>query len=356
MPLNSLRQAKFSARLTAWAPLLTITLLVLAALLNWTGLVLGGLPLPLVILLDRLSRFGVVFLSIFIEAAPFLLLGSLAAGLVEEFVSPDDLAHWIPRGALRGALAGGLIGLFFPVCECGVVPFARRLMGKGLPLSSAVAVLLAAPAVNPIVIASTFAAYGIGPIFWGRIGFSFVIAVVTGVLFARFMPSDALRVGGLNLSLSKAAEIVPPDAAPDAMSIGIAGRLRHVLVVSADEFFEMGRYLVIGAALAALMQTFLSQSVLLAIGNGPVLSVLVMLLLAVLLSICSTVDAFISLAFVGTFSSGAILAFLVFGPMVDIKSTLMYLRLFKTRPTALLVLLPFVFSLVLGVVFNLVAR
>jgi uncharacterized membrane protein YraQ (UPF0718 family) len=352
MPLNLLRHLKFPARLAGWAPLLTITLLVLAALLNWAGLVLGGLPLPLVILLDRLSSFGVVFLSIFIEAAPFLLLGSLAAGLVEEFVSRDDLAHWIPRGAVPGALVGGLIGLFFPVCECGVVPFARRLMGKGLPVSSAVAVLLAAPAVNPIVIASTFAAYGNSPIFWGRIGFSFVIAVATGVLFARFMPDEPLRAGGLNLSLTTAAEIAPPDALP----IGMAERLRHVLVVSADEFFEMGRYLVIGAALAALMQTFLSQSVLLAIGNGPVLSVLVMLLLAVLLSICSTVDAFISLAFVGTFSSGAILAFLVFGPMVDIKSTLMYLRLFKTRPTALLVLLPFVFSLVLGIVFNLVAR
>ena len=354
--MNLLRQPKIQARLAAWAPLLTITLLVLAALLNWAGLVLGGLPLPLVILLDRLSSFGVVFLSIFIEAAPFLLLGSLAAGLVEEFVSRDDMAHWIPRGAVPGALVGGLIVLFFPVCECGVVPFARRLMCKGLPVSSAVAVLLAAPAVNPIVIASTFAAYGNSPIFWGRIGFSFVIAVATGVLFARFMPDEPLRAGGLNLSLTTATEAALPDAMPDALPMGIVGRLRHVLVVSSDEFFEMGRYLVIGAALAALMQTFLSQSVLLAIGDGPVLSVLVMLLLAVLLSICSTVDAFISLAFVGTFSSGAILAFLVFGPMVDIKSTLMYLRLFKTRPTVVLVLLPFLFSLLLGVVFNLVAR
>jgi uncharacterized membrane protein YraQ (UPF0718 family) len=336
-------------RLSDLAPLAAITLLVLTALLNWAGLAVGGLPLPLVIFLDRMSSFGTVFLSIFIEAAPFLLLGSLAAGLVEEFVSRDDLAHWIPRGRVPGALAGGLIGLFFPVCECGVVPFTRRLLGKGLPLSSAVAVLLAAPAVNPIVIASTLAAYGWSPIFWGRIVFSFLIAVVTGVVFSRLASGEVLHPGALRLEDNEPAESQLPKRP-------LKERLRHVLVVSADEFLEMGRYLVIGAALAALMQTFISQAQLLAVGQGPLLSVLTMQALAVLLSICSTVDAFISLAFVGTFSGGAILAFLVFGPMVDIKSTLMYLRLFKTRPAAVLVLLPFTLSLLTGVAFNLVQR
>lgn len=336
-------------KVVSWAPLITVTLLVMGALLNWVGVMLGGLPLPLVIFLDRLSGFGAVFLSIFIEAAPFLLLGSLAAGLVEEFVSRDDLAHWIPRGVVPGALLGGLIGLFFPVCECGVVPFTRRLLGKGLPLSSGVAVLLAAPAVNPIVIASTLAAYGLGPIFWGRIVFSFLIAAVTGMIFARFVPGEMLRKDALILTMPA----FDGDALPRRT---FKERLRHVLVVTADEFFEMGRYLVIGAVLAALMQTFISQSLLLAVGQGPLLSVLTMQVLAVLLSICSTVDAFISLAFVGTFSSGAILAFLVFGPMVDIKSTLMYLRLFNPRLVAVLVLLPFVFNLLVGVVFNLVVR
>jgi uncharacterized membrane protein YraQ (UPF0718 family) len=114
----------------------------------------------------------------------------------------------------------------------------------------------------------------------------------------------------------------------------------------------MGRYLVVGAMLAAGLQTFIPQSSLLAIGNGPVLSVLVMLALAVLLSICSTVDAFVALGFVGTFSFGSILSFLVFGPMVDIKSTLMYLQVFRRKPVAYLVLIPLLSSLLAGIAFN----
>ena len=103
-----------------------------------------------------------------------------------------------------------------------------------------------------------------------------------------------------------------------------AEKIRQVLLITVDEFFEMGRYLILGAMLAAGLQTFIAQSTLLAIGSGPVLSVLVMLTLAVLLSICSTVDAFVALSFMGTFSFGAVLSFLVFGPMVDIKSIVMY--------------------------------
>jgi uncharacterized membrane protein YraQ (UPF0718 family) len=114
----------------------------------------------------------------------------------------------------------------------------------------------------------------------------------------------------------------------------------------------MGRYLVIGAMLAAAMQTFISQSTLLSIGSGPVFSVMVMMVLAVILSICSTVDAFVALGFVGTFSFGSILSFLVFGPMVDIKSVLMYSQVFRRKPVAYIVLLPLLMSLLAGILFN----
>jgi len=337
------------ARLRGRWPAAVITFLLLAALLNWAGLALGGLALPFVVLLDRLSSFGAVFLSIFIEAAPFLLLGSLAAGLVEEFVAREELARWMPRGVVGGALAGGLLGLFIPVCECGAVPFTRRLLGKGLPLSSAVAVLLAAPAVNPVVIASTLAAYGWGTVFWGRLLLSFLIAATTGMVFSRLVGPNILRAGVLT-------EGLPDKPGPPSAPQPFADRMRRVLVTGADEFFEMGRFLVIGAALAALMQTFIPQTALLSFGQGLVLPVLAMLALAVLLSVCSTVDAFVSLAFTNTFNQGAILAFLVFGPMVDIKSALMYLRLFQPRAAGVLVLVPFALSLAAGVGLNWVLR
>lgn len=114
----------------------------------------------------------------------------------------------------------------------------------------------------------------------------------------------------------------------------------------------MSRYLIVGALLAATLQTLVPQPGLLALGTGPVVSVLVMMALAVVLSICSTVDAFVALSFVNTFTPGAILAFLVFGPMIDIKSTLLLTTTFRRHIVALIVLLCFLLSLVAGVLIN----
>jgi len=123
--------------------------------------------------------------------------------------------------------------------------------------------------------------------------------------------------------------------------------------MAGDEFFEMGRYLIIGSLLAAAMQTLVSQDVLLALGRGPVVSVIVMQGLAFLLSVCSTVDSFLALAFAGTFTTGSILAFLTFGPMVDIKSTLMFAGVFKRRVVLYLILLPLLLTMLIGIWMNL---
>jgi hypothetical protein len=125
-----------------------------------------------------------------------------------------------------------------------------------------------------------------------------------------------------------------------------------VLTHARSEFFEMGRFLIIGALLAAALQTFIPQQALLALGNGPVISVLVMMGLAVLLSVCSTVDSFIALSFINTFTPGSILAFLVFGPMIDIKSTLMLTTTFRRRIVAVIALLCFQMALLAGLLVN----
>jgi uncharacterized protein len=205
---------------------------------------------------------------------------------------------------------------------------------------------LAAPVINPIVIASTWAAFGNSIIFWGRLGFTFLIAVMTGLIFSLYPnPADLLHDFPLELNVH-----IDPDVIEQKEPL--VGRLRAMLVVAGEEFFEMGRYLVIGSLLAALLQTFVPQGWLLSFGRGSLVSVLVMILLAVLLSVCSTVDAFIALAFTSTFTSGAILAFLVYGPMVDIKSTLMFLRVFKRRGVAYLVLLPMGLTVLATVILN----
>jgi len=304
-------------------------------------------------LADQLAIFTTVFLGIFVEAAPFLMLGTLASGLVEVFFSQGDFGRLLPRHPLAAAAVGSLMGLAFPVCECGVVPLARRLVHKGLPLPAAIAFLLAAPVMNPIVIASTLAAFGPGPILYGRVGLTVLIAVATGAVFALqrrperlLLPQSLPAIGGAGADAGRPLEL---RRAPPAL----AERVRRVLVIGVDEFFEMGRYLVFGGLLASLMQTFIPQSALLGVSSGPVVSVLILIALAVLLSICSTVDAFIALAFTGTFTTGSILSFLVFGPMVDIKSTLMFLGVFRRRAVVYLILLPLLMTILAGVFINL---
>jgi len=133
----------------------------------------------------------------------------------------------------------------------------------------------------------------------------------------------------------------------------IGQKLQSAFGVAADDFFDMGRYLVIGTLIATALQTFVPQQYLVNVGRSPLSSVIALELLAFVLSVCSTVDAFLALSFVNTFSTGAIIAFLIFGPMVDIKSTLMFAGVYRRRVVAYLVLLPFILSLVIGLFVNL---
>ena len=314
-------------------------------------------------LANSYQTFVTVFLGIFIEALPFLLLGTLASGLVEVFLSRETLSRLVPHNRFGGILSGALMGLAFPVCECGVVPLTRRLYRKGLPLSVGVAFLLAAPIINPIVIASTYAAFGWSPIFVARFVFTLLIATTVGVIFSLApQPLQLLQCSAWpeasddnngatqTVVKSKSAGDTPMPASLSPASLPI--RLTRALSVAGDEFFEMGRFLVVGCLLAAGMQTLIPQSTLLAVGGGVLSSVIAMLVLAFVLSVCSTVDAFLALAFVNTFSSGSILVFLVFGPMVDIKSVIMFSSVFRRRVVLYLVLLPLMMSLFLGVYLN----
>lgn len=297
-----------------------------------------------------LSVFATRFLGIFIEAAPFLLLGSIASGMIEAFLTSEDITRLMPRNPVLATLVGAFMGFAFPVCECGVVPVVRRLYNKGLPMGVGVAFLLAAPVMNPIVLVSTYIAFGWGTILIGRFVVTAVIALLIGLIFSYgASPLDVLKPVTLGSVSGGSAQLT--NAGPSR--VGLWQGLLNAVGVASDEFFEMGRYLIIGSMLAAGMQTVLSQDVLLALGQGPILSVLVMQALAFLLSVCSTVDAFLALAFAGTFTTGSVLAFLTFGPMVDIKSLLMFVGVFRARVVLYLLLLPLLFTMWVGIWLNL---
>jgi uncharacterized protein len=332
--LASISTPRRASRTVIWFVLAGVLAAILFSILP-IGLFVGLGP--------KLNLFATVFLGIFIEALPYLLIGTFISGLVEVFIDRDQLTRVISKRSVPAAVTGALMGLVFPVCECGVIPLARRLFHKGLPLGAGIAFLLAAPVLNPIVILSTAAAFGWGSMLLWRLGFTLLIAIVVGLVFSIERDTSNILLGSLRISHEH-------EHAASGSSFG--EKIQRALAICADEFFEMGRYLITGAMLAALLQTFIPQSALLAVGSGPVLSVLVMQVLAIILSICSTVDAFVALGFTGAFSFGSILSFLVFGPMVDIKSMFMYLQVFRRRPVIYLVILPFLMSLFAGILFN----
>ena len=273
------------------------------------------------------------------------MLGTLSSGIVEVFIDREAFFSRLPKNKLLGVTLGALLGLIFPVCECGVVPLTRRLYNKGLPPAIGIAFLMAAPIVNPIVILSTYSAFGFGPIFWGRIGLSLLIAILTGLIFAGQPTTEVLQsqvdIPTCNLH-----------SHGHKVKLTFTQKVIQIARIAVDELFEMGQYLILGSLLAALMQTLVPQSALLALGTNPFASIMIMLLLAFILSICSTVDAFIALSFAASFSTGSILAFLVYGPMVDIKSIFMFTRVFKKKTVAYLVIIPFLMVLLITLFIN----
>ncbi len=294
---------------------------------------------------DRFQTFVTIFLGIFIEAVPFLLAGSLVSGLIEVFVDKASLARFVPKRAIPAAFVGSLLGFAFPVCECGVVPVTRRLYQKGLPVSVGIAFLLSAPVINPVVLASTYVAFGWGPVLIGRFVFSILISFIVGLIF-QFAPPQEILLPADDHSHDH-------DHFSMAAGNGRAQRLWQAMSTAGDDFIDMVRYLILGSMLAATMQTFVPQSTLIAFGGGPITSVIAMMVLAFVLSICSTVDAFLALSFVNTFTTGSILSFLVFGPMVDIKSALMFLGVFRRRVVLYLILLPLALTMLITVFINL---
>jgi uncharacterized membrane protein YraQ (UPF0718 family) len=300
-----------------------------------------------------LSIFSTRFLGTFIEAVPFLLLGSLVSGMIDSFMTAEDITRFVPRNPILATIVGAFLGFAFPVCECGVVPVVRRLFNKGLPMWVGITFLLAAPVINPIVLVSTYVAFGFGPVLIGRVVFTVIVAIGAGLVFALgARPQDILQPRSLMPVMGGSGEMSMHIAPRKPFITGLGDAMRS----ANNEFFEMGRYLIIGSLLAATMQTLISQDVLIALGKGPIISVIVMQAMAFVLSVCSTVDAFLALSFIGTFTTGSIITFLTFGPMVDIKSTLMFMGVFQKRTVLYLILLPLLMTLLIGVWLNLNVR
>ncbi len=241
-----------------------------------------------------------IFMAIWVQAAPFLVLGVVISGAIAAFVPPDALTKLLPKNAAAAVPVAGIAGVALPGCECSSVPIAGRLVGQGAPAAAALTFLLAAPAINPIVIVATFVAFPGQP----------------EMALARFLASllAAVVVGWVWVKMGREEWV---DRARRRVSRGHTPWQTFIATATHD-FLHAGLFLVIGSATAATLQVIVPRSVLDTLAGSGVMAVVTMAVLAIVLAICSEADAFVA-AGLSQFSLTSRLVFLVVGPMVDIK-------------------------------------
>jgi len=284
------------------------------------------------------------FTSILWEAFPFIVLGAIVAGILEEVVPQQAITRIVPKNRFLAVGLGGLLGLIFPMCECGIVPVMRRLLRKGLPLGTCVAYMMAGPIINVVVIGSTLVAFGPHGLAVHmtvlRVGLGFLVALVTGLLVeAQF------RKYGYDLlapsARPQAEEKVHVDAAathdvhPAEERAGerrpLLQRLGNISETALHDFKDIMVFLMLGALLASLAKIWITNDQVRDLSTTfPALVILAMMGMAILMCLCSEADAFVAASFT-TMHPAAKLAFLVLGPMFDLKLLMMFTRVFRRR-------------------------
>lgn len=317
--------------------------------------------------MQRFANAWAIFQGLLLESLPFLLLGVAIAALARWLVPQAAWVRRLPRNPLLAPVVGALLGFALPACECGNVPVARRLLASGAPLGTGFGFLFAAPVLNPIVLASTWAAFPDQP--WllvarplgaflialalsGLLGLMGESALLAPALLEERRLSQPLSEVGLlergsGVLGAPAAQLPPP--APES-KLSLAEVLHH----SSREFISLLVLLVLGCGLAAAVQAWLPRAWLLAVGSAPTLSVLALMLLALVVSVCSSVDAFLALGFAAQVTPGALLAFLLLGPVVDLKLAGLFTVLLRPKAIAVTAAAASLLVLLMGQWVNLV--
>lgn len=271
-----------------------------------------------------LESFSVILISIVLEAIPFVLLGTFISSLIEVYVSKDTIAEKIGKNNIKYYVIAGLIGIIMPVCECAIVPIMRRLVKKGVPIGIAVTFMLAVPILNPVVLLSTYYAF-IGDISYvfGRAMFGYAGAIIIGVIVGQISNNEELFKKNETCEAHCGCD---HDHKHDDKS-----KIYQVIGHTSSEFLDVCKYLIIGATIASLMQIFIPRDLITSISDNLLMSIIVMMILAFVMSLCSEADAFIAATFRNVFPQSALITFLIYGPMIDIKNTIILLSSFKTR-------------------------
>lgn len=287
------------------------------------------------------SDFITILLSITVEALPFVVIGVVFSVLVELFIKPEWILKLVPKNRILSHVALSLLGVLMPVCECGNVPVARRLRLQGLSVSQTITFLLAAPIINPITFWTTWAAFNFDhSVAIIRVVSAFVISVTIGLLFSFVKKQDELLTENFNYEVDHCDHDHKHELLGDGLEI------------FRKEFISVMKLLLFGAVIAAATQTIVPRSVIEEIGQSPFLSVIAMILLAFIVSICANIDAFFAASYINSFSKGSLLSFMIFGPMIDMKILVMLKSTFKPRVLLIITVLVTLYSILIGLLVN----
>ncbi|VYU40112.1 permease [Clostridium tertium] len=292
-------------------------------------------------------RWANIFISMILEAMPFILIGALISSLIQVFISEEIVKKFLPKSSFISIIIAALLGLVLPICECAIVPIARSLMKKGVPIAVAIVFMLSVPIVNPVVIASTFYAFKSINIVLIRVVGGMIISIVIGIIMSLITKK--------NKNIFRESSIYESSCDCGCEVIDYFNRkskVRLCLEHGSKEFLNILRYYIFGSFLSSMFIVLVKEETLLNYSNKGILPILIMMALAFLLSLCSEADAFIARGFLEYFGVPAISAFLILGPMIDLKNTIILNSYFKKSFTITLViviiLVVFISSLILS--------
>ncbi|MDO4996895.1 MAG: permease [Bacilli bacterium] len=286
-----------------------------------------------------MKNLSIIFLSIFLESLPFILLGSLISSIIEVFVSNDKIAKLLPKNKILGSIVGVLLGFFIPACDCAVIPVSKRLLKKKVPINVAVSFMLASPIINPIVLLSTYTAfYKTNPeIFWYRLIFGIIISLIIGIILGIIYKDKDITINNSDEDHCACCK-----HHKDNKLISV---INHTML----DMYDVLKYLMLGAFITAIFQTTIPRGVITVFNNNQVFSIITMMIFAYLISLCSTSDSFVGKSLLSQFSTTSVLAYLLVGPMIDIKNTFVllgnYNKKFVYTLISLIFIIIFIFSI-----------
>ena len=288
--------------------------------------------------MDIIKNIAIIFMSIFFESFPFLLLGSFISAIIETYVSNETITKIVPKNKVLGSIVGVFLGFFLPACDCAVIPVSKRLLKKKVPINVAISFMLASPIINPVVLLSTYSAfYKTNPeIFWYRLILGIIVSLLIGIIMGIIFGTKEVLNGKDEECTCNHCHSKENHNHKRSIKNNILSIIKHTGV----DF---------GAFIASLVQTLLPRNILSFFNNNEILSIIVLLLFAYLISLCSTSDSFVGKSLLSSFSKSSIVAYLLLGPMIDIKNTIVLLGNYKKSFVFTLITLIFLITFIASV-------